>query len=139
MAEVICPECDAVFELEGEIGTEIYCSTCYTRLEDENKTLKRQLNLKEQEFEGLNIIMDVANNEIKKLQIQLAATERRVASHIITACYFPGLMEAEFEWENIESGERVALKVPVTESFGEKLAKIVGAGTYNNAKIEKKD
>lgn len=55
------------------------------------------------------------------------------ATHIITACYFPGKQEVELTWEEIGTDERAALLAKVDSETGNAIAKTVMACVYHGA------
>lgn len=59
--------------------------------------------------------------------------KNRTATHIISACYFSGKGEVELTWENIETLERAALTVQVTEEEGLAISRTIMACVYHGA------
>lgn len=57
-------------------------------------------------------------------------------THEISACYFPGVGECEFTWEDIETGKRLHLTVKVDEKFGNEMVELVPACVYSKAVVK---
>jgi len=60
--------------------------------------------------------------------------KKEVATHKISACYYPGNGRLELTWEDIETRDTVYFATEVDKKTGEKIAKVVPCYVYHPAK-----